>query len=182
MRTLSFAALLAVCATALAIPPVPRKAPEFTIVEAPGQQKLLSSYKGKVVFIMFMSTTCPHCQRLAQEVSKLDKEFAGKGFQALGIAFNPEANPASVKEFIKQFNVSFPIGYSTPETVLSYLGVSVMERYVYPEVVLIDRKGMIRAQSPATGDANLQDPNYLTNMISGLLKEGAATSASAAKK
>lgn len=177
MRYLSFAALAAVCATALATPPVPRKAPEFTIVEAPGQQKLLSSYKGKVVFIMFMSTTCPHCQRLAQEMTKIDKEFAGKGFQALGIAFNPEANPNTVKEFIKQFGVSFPIGYSPVDSVLSYLGVSVMERYVYPEVVVIDRKGVIRAQSPAQGDAHLQDPAYLTTLISDLLKEGAGTSA-----
>jgi len=177
MRYLSFAALLTVCATALAIPPVPRKAPEFTLVQAPGQQTLLSSYKGKVVFIMFMSTTCPHCQRLAQEVTKLDGEFKGKGFQPLGVAFNPEANALTVKEFIKQFNVSFPISYSPVDSVLSYLGVSVMERYVYPEVMIIDRKGVIRAQSPATGDANLQDPNYLRNMISGLLKEPAGGAA-----
>ncbi len=177
MRYLSIAALLAVCTSALAIGPVPRKTPEFTIVEPSGQQTLLSSYKGKVVVVMFMSTTCPHCQRLSQVITKIHQELGPKGFQPIGIAFNPEANPNTVAAFIKQFGVSFPIGYSAADSVLSYLGVSLMERYVYPEIVVIDRKGVIRAQSPAQGDPNLQDPAYLSNLVQSLLKEGAATTA-----
>jgi hypothetical protein len=43
----------------------------------------------------------------------------------------------------------------------------------------VDRKGIIRAQSPSSGDPNLQDEKYLRNLLEGLLKEGTG---SAAKK
>jgi len=32
-----------------------------------------------------------------------------------------------------------------------------MDRWVVPQIVVIDRKGMIRAQSPTTGDEKLQN-------------------------
>ena len=54
-----------------------------------------------------------------------------------------------------------------------YLGFSIMDRYVYPEIVVIDRKGIIRAQSPPEGDPALQDENHLRMMIDGMLKESA---------
>jgi peroxiredoxin len=179
MRILASLAFVAVAGAVLAMPPVPRKAPEFTITEPSGKQTLLSSYKGKVVLLAFISTTCPHCQRASVVFTKLHKELGARGFQPIGIAFNPEANPGSVSAFIQQFGVSFPIGYSAPDPVLSYLGVSIMERWVYPEVAIIDRKGVIRAQSPAQGDAKLTDENYLRMFLDGLLKEGAVTSAKA---
>jgi len=59
--------------SALAIPPVPRKAPEFTIVEPSGKPTLLSSYKGKVVCVEFLYTTCPHCQAASQVFSKMQR-------------------------------------------------------------------------------------------------------------
>jgi len=45
---------------------------------------------------------------------------------------------------------------------------------------VIDRKGMIRAQSPPQGDANLQDAAFLKNLIGTLAKEGATTTTSKA--
>ena len=111
------------------------------------------------------------CQRLSQEVSKLNQELGPRGFQPVGVAFNPEANPSTVNAFIQQFGVNFPIGMAKVDTVLGYLGVSVMDRWVYPEVVIIDRKGMVRAQSPPQGDAKLQDPAQLRVLLDGLLKE-----------
>jgi hypothetical protein len=73
--------------------------------------------------------------------------------------------------------VGYPVGYTTAETVMNYMGFSVMDRYVVPQIVVIDRKGMIRAQSPVAGDPNLQDEKYLRNLITELLKEGAGTPA-----
>jgi peroxiredoxin len=169
----SFFALGAAAVTATA--PVPRKAPEFTIVESSGKQTLLSSYKGKVIVLEFISTSCPHCQHNSVMLTKLHKELGPRGFQPLGVAFNSADNASTVANFVKQFGVDFPVGYATPDTVLSYLGFSVMDRYVYPEIVVIDRKGIIRAQSPPEGDPALQDENHLRMMIDGMLKEGATT-------
>ncbi len=47
-------------------PPVIRKSPEFVIKFVDGHQMLLSSLKGKVVALLMVHTTCPHCQHTSQ--------------------------------------------------------------------------------------------------------------------
>jgi peroxiredoxin len=183
MRFSTLAAFLSLGVSALAaMPPIPRQAPEFTVVEPSGKQILLSSLKGKVVMLSFISTEGTHCQRLLRVVSKLNTELGPRGFQPLAVAFNRDVNPPMVSTFVKQFGVNFPVGYASDSTVLSYLGFSIMDRYVYPEVVLIDRKGVIRAQSPPQGDGRLQEEASLRMMIDGFLKEGAAKKVSSIPK
>ena len=69
MRLIASAAFLALAITSLtaapptAAPPplpLPRKSPEFTIMSPAGKQVLISSFKGKVLVLPFMFTTCPH--------------------------------------------------------------------------------------------------------------------------
>jgi hypothetical protein len=40
--------------------PVPRKAPELTVMLNSKEQLLLSKYRGKLVALEFLLTTCPH--------------------------------------------------------------------------------------------------------------------------
>src|SRR5258708_30329778 len=85
----SFAVLVALSASSLsAKPPVPRPARELSIVEANGKVTLLTSLKGKVVYVQFLFTTCPHCQALSGVLTKLGKDLGPQGFQALGVAFD----------------------------------------------------------------------------------------------
>jgi peroxiredoxin len=161
--------LLAACA--LAIPPLPRKTPEFTIVEPGGKQTLLTTYRGKVVLLGFFSTSCVHCQNTSKVFNGLQEAFGSEGLQAIGIAFNTDDDFAKVTQFRRLYAPSFPVGLSKTDSVISYLGISVMERFVYPQVVLIDRKGMIRAQSDAKGTPELQDVTGLRPQIEKLLKE-----------
>jgi peroxiredoxin len=155
-----------------AIPALPRKSPEFTIVEPGGKQTLLTSYRGKVVLLGFFATTCPHCQNLAKVFTSLQGAFGAEGLQTVGICINPEAaNDAIVREFSRNYAPTIPIGHSNHDSALSYLGISVMERWVYPQVVLIDRHGVIRAQSDPKGSSELQDMVQLRPQIEKLLKE-----------
>jgi peroxiredoxin len=165
--------LFSLAVAAVAQPALPRKAPEFTIEEPSGQKILLSSFKGKIVVLEFLYTTCPHCQHESQELTKMFREFGPKGVQMLGIAFNDNA-AVLVDGFKQQFNVGYPVGFGKPDDVLGFLGFSMMDRYVVPQLVVIDRKGMIRAQSGPQGDVNLQDPTFMNNLINTLLKEPAA--------
>ncbi len=158
-------------AFALAIPPLPRKSPEFTIAQPGAKEVLLSSYRGKVVLLGFFATWCQHCQNTARVFNGLQEAFGSEGLQAIGIAINPEADDAKVRDFARLYAPSFPVGRSRPDNALSYLGISVMERWVYPQVVLIDRKGMIRAQSDSKGSPELQEVTGLRPEIEKLLKE-----------
>jgi len=165
---------------AVATPPVPRPAKEFTFVDTAGKQTLLTSLKGKVVMIQFLFTWCQHCQATARDFTTLQKEFGARGLQVMGVAFDDvQARPDLVKNFVQSNNVGFPVTVATDATVKSYLGITT-ERYVVPQIMIIDRKGVIRAQSDFQGTEDLQKPEYLRPLIDRLLKEGAAKTISKA--
>ena len=124
----------------------PRKAPElaFTI---PGQgQKLLSQYRGKVVALEFIFTTCPHCQAASKMMTKLQQEYGPRGFQALDVAVNDNAD-LLVENFAKDYQVGFPVGYTPQPQMVSFMGFP-SNYFVVPQLVLIDRGGVIHYQTP----------------------------------
>jgi len=151
---------------------VPRKSPEFAILPPGGRQYLLSQYRGDVVALEFAFTTCPHCQHSARLLSQFKKDYGAKGFQPLIVAFNPMAGML-VPEFVSMTGADFPVGASPRETVLQYLGVPDNLRLVVPQMVLIDRNGNIRYQSPADSSDKFFDERVLRTRIEELLKERA---------
>ena len=153
--------------------PAIRKAPEvaFTV---PGQgQKLLSQYRGKVVALEFIFTTCPHCQAASHIMSRFQNEFGSKGFQALDIAFNDNSD-LLVADFAREQQTQFPVGWTTRDQVLSFLGLSAVERFVVPQVILIDREGMIHYQTPPLGDEDSYKEEVIQKRIEMLLNSGSA--------
>ena len=155
------------------VPKVLRKSPEFVVKFTDGHQMLLSSLKGKVVALLMVHTTCPHCQHTSQVFTQLYKEYGPRGFQPVDAAFNTMAN-MYVNDFVKNFNIGYPVGYSTPEEVMAYLNFNVMERYSVPQIVWIDRQGNIRSQTrPSEEDPKYYQEAYWRGMIETLLKEPA---------
>lgn len=151
--------------------PVPRKSPELVIAEAPGKPIRLSRLAGKVVVLEFLVTNCPHCFRVANTISKIQWEMGSRGLQSVGIAFDKGVDAQTVKTFTGKLAITYPVGYISSEKVDAYLGRTGDERFRVPQIVVIDRKGIIRAQSQPTGEKKLEDENYLRNLIDGLLKE-----------
>jgi thiol-disulfide isomerase/thioredoxin len=165
-----------------------RKAPElaFTI---PGEgQKLLSQYRGKVVALEFILTTCPHCQAASHVMTRFQQEYGPRGFQALDLAINAlddgrtEAQASQVVQaFAQNFQVGFPVGFIPRDQMMSFMGFSMAERMVVPQLVLIDRKGYIHYQTPASDAdgtwAKLMDENAIRQHIEELLATGNSASA-----
>ena len=152
---------------------VPRKSPDLMIVAPSGKQTRLSSLRGKVVLVEFFLTNCPRCQRVEGTIAKLYKELGSRGFQAIGIAFDKGINGPIVTDLVQRLGITYPVGYASSDKVDSYLGRQPMERFRVPQIVVIDRRGVIRAQSSPTGEKNLEDENYLRDLIDSLLKERA---------
>lgn len=152
-------------------PPVPRSAQEIAIGTPQGKLSAPRAFRGKVVVMQFLYTTCSHCQATARMLSGLQRELGPRGFQAVGIAFNEEAqnNSEAIRGFVSANQVNFPVGAASREAVLKYLGISVIERFVVPQIVIVDRGGVIRAQSDFMGTRELQDESYLRRFIGGLL-------------
>ena len=59
------------------------KSPELAF-KIPGQgERLLSQYRGKVVALEFILTTCPHCQAASQIMNKMQGGMAAEAFKRL---------------------------------------------------------------------------------------------------
>jgi thiol-disulfide isomerase/thioredoxin len=153
--------------------PAIRKAPEvaFTV---PGQgQKLLSQFRGKVIALEFIFTTCPHCQAASHVMSRMQKDFGPRGFQAIDIAFNDNSD-LLVSDFAKEQQTIFPVGWTTRDQVLSFMGISTVDRFVVPQLILIDREGMIHYQTPPLGDEESYKEDVVRKRVELLLNASAA--------
>ena len=170
-KLLSIVIVLLFGSSAMAVLPVPRKSPEFLIVTPSGEQTPLTSLRGKVVLLEFLLTNCPHCQRASRMIERLRQDLGPRGFTPIGIAFEPNVTPRMVNTFVQLSGIHFPIDLSSPEAVDSYLGRSQMQRFMVPQIVVIDRAGVIRAQTGPNGDPNLEDETYVRRLLDGLLKD-----------
>ena len=176
MRTAIAALTLTLGLALQAAAPLGRPAPELKVVEPSGKQTLLSAQKGKVVLVQFLFTWCSHCQDTAKVLSKLQGELGPQGFQVLGLAFNDEVqtkdaarNNAEVTKF-KAF-ANFPVGITPRDTVMKTMGFSVMDKIGVPLILVVDRKGMVRAQSLPTGSSELQQEASLRTLLTKPLSE-----------
>lgn len=121
-----------------------RPAPAFRLLDATGRSVSLADYKGKILVVEFMNTTCPHCQKFAPVLEGVQARFKGK-VGVVSIATHPD-NARTVAEFAKTHKVSFPILLDPQNTAtMEYLkpgppnyGFSV------PHLFLIDASGFIR--------------------------------------
>ena len=170
-------AMLVVVMAGSAVPsaPVPRRSPAFTINESSGKQVQLSSFRGKVVMIEFLFLRSPKCLDLAQTMNKLNAELGKRGFQPIAIAFpapQSDANQALVGVLADGMKLTYPVGYTTKDDVDKFLSRSAKDTLRIPQVVIIDRAGMIRAQTGGLGgDTRLDGEAYLRTLLDGLLKE-----------
>ena len=175
---------LLLCLTSLgAGAEVPRPAPDFTVYLNDGREIHLSEYKGKVVVLAFLLTTCPHCQFTSQVLTKLQQDYGPRGFQVIGSAID-EMSKMLVPDFIRNFQPAYPVGFNQREVAEDFLQHPVIYRLLMPQVVVIDRRGTIRAQY--AGDDKFfekadQERNF-RELVEPLLKEGQAQTAAQRKK
>jgi hypothetical protein len=161
MRTTLLACLCAVAAGTVAAQNVGQPAPPFTILRAgtPAPPPLqLSQYRGKIVALAFIHTTCSHCQELTRSLIPIANDYAARGVQVLECAFNENAEHL-VPGFVAEFHPSFPVGWNVSAVVMGYLGYSVMRPMPFvPHMVFLDRQGVLRGNYPGESDF-LKDPN-----------------------
>jgi peroxiredoxin len=159
----------------VATAPVPRASPELSFLDLSGNEVLLSTWRGKVVLLEFLLTNCPHCSRVAQTVDQIHRDLSPRGFQAVGIAIENGIRTPAVTDFAQELKIAFPVRYTSSDKVDRFLGRVGMERFQVPQLVLIDREGVIRAQSRPAGETLLESPAYLRKSIEALLEEGGPT-------
>jgi len=148
---------------------VPRPAPDLSYKLPDGRQINLGDYRGKVVAIEFLITTCPHCQRCSQIMQKLYGEMGARGFQPLGVAINEMAHML-VPDYVRDLKLTFPVGFSDRGTATGFLQHPEHLILSMPQVVFIDRKGVIRAQVGGADKFFLDEEKNMRAQLESLLK------------
>lgn len=124
---------------------IPRLAPNLDIKLAAGKQITLNEYRGKTVVLAFILTYCSHCQAVVRGLIKDQQELGPKGLQVVAAAIEDTAATA-VPGFIRQFNPSFPVGYTSNAEAIRFLQHPPVMGFYMPALVFIDKAGMIRFQ------------------------------------
>ena len=130
-----------------------KPSPALTIQQLQTGPAQLTQYKGKVVALALINTTCPHCQNLTKVLSAISKEYEPKGVQIVACAFNDGAQQL-LPQFIKDFKPTFPVGYCDREAVMAYVQYSVASQkpFYVPHMVFLDRRGIVRGDYPGESE------------------------------
>jgi peroxiredoxin len=135
-RVICLAALLitATVATGQSV----QKAPTLTLKSIEGRSLRLGDYKGKVVLLNFWATWCPPCRAEMPDLVKMQRDYAKRGLQVIGVTYPPETM-GEVRRFARSLGVNYPVALGTKATKSRFA-----ETETLPVTIVIDRDGNIR--------------------------------------
>jgi thiol-disulfide isomerase/thioredoxin len=123
-------------------------APDFDLPTLDGKKKLkLSSLRGSVVLLDFWASWCGPCQDALPGTQKLYTKYKAKGLKVVGV--NIEGDRAKATQNAAKLKLTFPSvmaqagpqGWNWGAVQIAAYGIDSI-----PRGVLIDKKGIIRAQ------------------------------------
>jgi thiol-disulfide isomerase/thioredoxin len=106
-----------------------------------GKAQSLAIYKGRPIVVNFWASWCGPCVEEMPELSALQREYAKKGIQFVGLGVDSAAN---IKTFLKKVPVDYPI------YIAGFGGADVARAFGnnaggLPYTVVIDANGTVRA-------------------------------------
>ena len=129
MRVLTLLLALLLCSVAGTVPAVEQavsanptlsviaRAPDFSLRDSSGEQVNLSNYRGKVVLLAFVFTTCPGvCPLISQQMAYLQRQLKSEGLfggktAMLSVTVDPKTDSAEVlQKYAKAFSAD-PAGW-----------------------------------------------------------------------
>jgi peroxiredoxin len=120
-----------------------RRAPGFSLPDLRLAQHDLQDYRGRIVILDIIQTTCPHCAKLADLLEKVHGKY-GDQVAVLTIAPPPD-DQTSVARFVADHSVTTPVLFDEGQVTISYLKLTPRNsRIDVPHLFLIDAEGTIR--------------------------------------
>lgn len=156
-----------------------RRAPSFSLADLTGRQHDILDYRGKVLIIDIMKTSCPHCELMTAALEEVKTKLGDK-VGILSLVNFPEDNPQTAAAYVKQHKMTTPVLFDCGSVAVAYMrSVS----FDTPHVFLIDARGTIRndfTYSPET--ARLFEGKGLLAEVEKLLAAPAPAAKNAPKK
>lgn len=127
------------------------RAPDFTLKAVNGKDLSLSSFKGKVVVLVFWATWCPSCKDEMPKLRRLYGEMKDRGVEVLAVSSDYSMD--SLKEYLAKNSFDFNIAYDVKREVTRKYKISFL-----PVSFLIDRNGNIAEKIP--GELDWPSPEF----------------------
>lgn len=120
-------------------------APNFSFVTQDNQQISNTSLRGKVVLLDFWGTWCPPCRESVPILRDINKKYAGKAFQLVGVSSD---NDEEVwRTFLEAQHMDWPDYIDLSEEVLGAFKVD-----SFPTFIVMDKDGVVRFRQSGVGD------------------------------
>ncbi|MDP9055455.1 MAG: TlpA family protein disulfide reductase [Acidobacteriota bacterium] len=129
-----------------------RRAPGFSLADSKFQQHDPQDYRGKVMIIDFMQTTCPVCVRLTDALREVKATYGDK-VAILSITTLPDTFEKADR-FSVEHRISWPVLFDSGQVMMSYLNVTPAHPQVkFPHLFIVDASGTIRYDFEGAADA-----------------------------
>ena len=141
------AVLIASAIPADPAPPAAVKVADFTLTDVVADKPVsLDDFKAKkAVVVVFIGTECPINNAYMPRLAELDKAYADKGVQFLGINSNCNDTPPRIAGHAKKYDLPFPVLRDAANVVADQFGA---ERT--PEAFLLDPDGRMSSTRAAS--------------------------------
>jgi len=121
-----------------------RRAPGFAL-PTPDYRRWydLQDFRGKVLIIDIMSTSCPHCMLTSATLEKVRDKYGDK-VGILSVVLPPD-NQDTVIKYMQTNKITVPIVADMGQMTISYINAKPGQSHLdVPHLFLIDKQGMIR--------------------------------------
>ena len=137
-------------------------APDIDGIDIEGAPLRLSAYRGRVVLLVFWSTTCAPCMRMVPFEQALVKRLENQPFALLG--FNGDADETQLKTILHEQGITWRSWWMSGEAFSTVARIWSPEGV--PTLYAIDRRGIVRYKFLGFPGAATID-----RLVDGLLKE-----------
>jgi thiol-disulfide isomerase/thioredoxin len=148
-----------------------RRAPGFALPD-PEYKRFydLQDYRGKVLVIDIMSTTCPHCMLTSTTLEQVKKKYGDK-VGILSVVLPPD-DQSKIAAYVARNKVTVPIVCDMGQTTIAYLNAKPGQMSLdVPHLFIVDKAGMIRGDySYNDGSREIFEGPKLYQEIDQLLK------------
>jgi peroxiredoxin len=117
-----------------------RRAPGWALPDTKMEFHDLMDYRGKVVVIEFMQTTCEHCANFVPVLQQVQQKY-GARVQVLSIVNGAADDMNKVKQYVAGHKITYPILFDQGQMEYSYVRKMQVDN---PTVFLVDAAGTIR--------------------------------------
>lgn len=131
--------------TALVFAATPRPVANVLITKPDATKIDLKKYRGKVVLVAFLTTTCENCIHSVDILNRIERDLKPQGFQAVG-AIVDDSPRYLVNSFTQRYKPDFPVGFLERDDFIKLADIPKGMRPFVPVFMFVDRKGTVRFQ------------------------------------